>query len=286
MKQILNNFFIFGDSYSDEHAPPYPNHPNQYENDEWQIKHSYRWPLKLKHKFNKSYNFKNFSLMGSSPYFSLKNLLKNIHAIKENDIVLFFVSDFDRIDFLCEIKEIKKHLSNIFYSKRTMKADLIEDETFEYRQKLKAFYLMNESEIDFFYKNFFNILPPVFLRELFIGFLKNLSKDRKCKIIVFDKNEVTTISKNDKNFYMFNRALRFISEDEYSNDKIKVKDIMIKDDRVNHMSLENHEIMLAMIMKIINNEKIDHINFYKEIVELNSDNTIFVSNSSRDFIYE
>ena len=36
MKQILNNFFIFGDSYSDEHAPPYPNHPNQYENDEWQ----------------------------------------------------------------------------------------------------------------------------------------------------------------------------------------------------------------------------------------------------------
>ena len=35
MKQILNNFFIFGDSYSDEHAPPYPNHPNQYENDEF-----------------------------------------------------------------------------------------------------------------------------------------------------------------------------------------------------------------------------------------------------------
>lgn len=286
MKNIMNNFFIFGDSYSDEHAFPYPNHSNQDENDNWQRKHSYRWPLKLKQKFNKSYYFKNFSLAGTSPYFSLKKLFSNIHVLRENDIILFFISDFDRIDFVCEIKEIKKHMSNIFYSKRTMKADLIEDSTFEYNQKLKAFYLMNESELDFFYKNFFNILSSDMLREIIIGFLKNLSKEKKCKIIVFDKNQVNSICENNQNFHMFDKALRFISEEEYIDNKFKVKDIMIKDDRVNHMSSKNHETMLIKILRIIEDESVDHINFHKEIINLNSNNTIFVSNSSRDFIYE
>ena len=49
----MNKFLIFGDSFADEHAPP---HPSFVENDEWQKKHSYRWPIRLKEKFQNQTN--------------------------------------------------------------------------------------------------------------------------------------------------------------------------------------------------------------------------------------
>tara|TARA_B100000003_G_C10932054_1_gene371570 strand:+ start:725 stop:1576 length:852 start_codon:yes stop_codon:yes gene_type:complete len=283
MKTTMNNFLIFGDSYSDEHDSPYP---SVEENDEWQKKNSYRWPMRLKKEFSEFYTFRNFSLQGSSPYFSLNNLMQNIHNLKKNDIILFFISDFDRIDFACEVTEIKKHLTNIFYSKRTMKADLIVDETFENERLLRAFFLLNESEIDFFYKTFFNILHPSILREIIIGFLKTLSNEKQCKIIVFDKNVPETNITNTENFYIYGKSLGIISKKEYPDYEIEVKDVMIKDDRVNHMSPQNHEVMLNLIKKIIKNEEIEYINFHKKIIKMNPKNIILTSNSSRDFIYE
>lgn len=279
----MNNFFIFGDSYADEHSPPFP---SEVENDEWQNKNSYRWPIRIKKEFENSYNFKNYSLLGSSPYFSLNNLMNKIRILEKNDIVLFFISDFDRIDFPCQVAEIKGHLTNIFYSKRTMKADLIDDETFKHKGLLNAFFSLNESEIDFFYKTFFNILNPNILREIIIGFLKNLSIEKQCKIIVFDKNYLTSGLTDTKNFYMYRSSLGSISKNEFYSDEINVKDVMIKDDRVNHMSPKNHEIMFNLIIGIIKNEEIDHIQFYKSIIKRNIKNKIFLSNSSRDFIYE
>ena len=281
---IMNNFLIFGDSYADEHAPPYP---SEMENDEWQNKHSYRWPLKLKEKFEKEYNFKNHAVIGSGPFNALTKLLSYVNKLKKDDIVLFFLSDYDRIDFVVP-KEIKSHVSNIFYSTSTKKSEFFDDSNYENNSMLKAYYLLHEPELNFFYKNFFNILPRRTLEQLFFGFLKNLSNDKKCKIILFCKNNSYDINfKNDDYFYRFEKDLSSISDEEWMNlDKgLTENDCMIVDDRVNHIMAENHMIMFDIICKLLNNEK-DIPEFKRNLTTFDNERIVFRGSNDRKFIYE
>lgn len=281
---IMNKFLIFGDSYADEHAPPYP---SEMENDEWQNKHSYRWTLKLKEKFEKEYNFKNHAVRGSGPFNALAKLKPYIHNLKKDDIVLFFLSDYDRIDFVVP-KEIESHISNIFYSNSTKKSEFFDDPSYINNNMLKAYYLLHEPEIDFFYKNLFNILPRRTLEQLFFGFLKNLSNDKKCKIILFCKNKSLDKSfKNDDFFYRFAKDLSSISDEEWLNlDKeLSENDCMIVDERVNHFMPENHMIMFDIICKLLNNEK-DIPKFKSNITNFDNKRIVLRGSNDRKFIYE
>ena len=64
LRNIMNNFFIFGDSYSDNYDN-YKIFPfekmTQDKLNSWQTQNDYRWPYKLKTNFQKNFNFQNFS---------------------------------------------------------------------------------------------------------------------------------------------------------------------------------------------------------------------------------
>ena len=128
----MNKFLIFGDSYADEYSPP---HPSIAENNDWQDSHSYRWTIKLKEKFKDKFYFKNMALQGSSPYSALSNLLEYYNDLNEDDIIIFFLSDFDRIDFKCP-DEIKSHISNIFYSNHENNCQLYHDGQYHHHKNL------------------------------------------------------------------------------------------------------------------------------------------------------
>ena len=281
----MNKFLIFGDSFADEHSPPYPSSD---ENREWQKKHSYRWPIKIKEKFENQYEYYNLALDGSSPYSALKKMHK--FKITKGDIILFFLSDFDRIDFIAPL-EIKSHLSNIFYSTESEKSELFEDPGFNKHEKLKAFYLLHEPELDFFYKTLHNILSHEMLEKLILSYLKNLSYEKNCRIILFRKNPSDLTEdyklKNTKYYYEFDKILSLVSDYEWSNLSSQEYDYMIKDERVNHLSPENHEIMFDSICKILDNDFDNVLNFKTKI--LNEDfikNIVYRGLNDRKFIYE
>ncbi len=276
----MNKFLICGDSYADEYKPP---HPSVEENDEWQKTHLYRWPIKIKKEFEKKYFYENLALSGSSPYDAILKLQLRYDELKENDIILFFLSDFDRIDFYAP-EEIKTHVSNIFYSSITKKSSLFDDPSFKHHNKLKAFYLLNETEIDFFYNNFFKIFSIELLEKLFLGYLKNISYEKKCRMIVFSKNDFVTKYENTDYFYLYTKNLSEVSDDEWKNKKQAEQEYMIKDDRVNHISPENHSVMYEIIKKIIEyNNCLPE--FKKNIID-EPLNLVYTEKNDRKFIYE
>ena len=276
----MNKFLICGDSYADEYKPP---HPSVEENDEWQKTHLYRWPIKIKKEFEKKYFYENLALSGSSPYDAILKLQLRYDELKENDIILFFLSDFDRIDFYAP-EEIKTHVSNIFYSSITKKSSLFDDPSFKHHNKLKAFYLLNETEIDFFYNNFFKIFSIELLEKLFLGYLKNISYEKKCRMIVFSKNDFVTKYENTDYFYLYTKNLSEVSDDEWKNKKQAEQEYMIKDDRVNHISPENHSVMYEIIKKIIEyNNCLPE--FKKNIID-EPLNLVYTKKNDRKFIYE
>lgn len=286
----MNKFLIFGDSFADEHSPP---HPSSDENDEWQEKHSYRWPIKLKEKFENQYAYVNKALQGSSPYDALQRM-QNFN-ISEGDIILFFLSDFDRIDFIMP-HEIKSHRSNIFWSSGSNKVEFYDDPTYDNNKKLKAYFMLHEIELNFFYKTLHNILPVDILEKLFIGYLKNIAQEKKCRIILFHKNEFTavrygfeTLLENTEYFYQLKKSLSIVSDEEWPNFNKKGYDgdFMIVDERVNHLSPDNHQIMLDTICKIINHDYDNILEFKKDVHDKNIDEHIVHRGLNvRKFIYE
>lgn len=276
----MNKFLIFGDSYADEYKSP---HPSVKENNEWQKNHQYRWPIKLKKEFQKKYIYENLALSGSSPYDALLKFQLRHDELKENDIVLFFLSDFDRIDFFAP-KQIKSHISNIFYSEKKKKSSLFDDPSFKEHKKLKAFYLLNETEIDFFYKNFFKIFPIDLLEKLFLGYLKNISYEKKCRMIVFSKNDFVKKYEKTDCFYLYEKNLTNVSDDEWRNKKQAELEYMIKDDRVNHMSPENHSVMYEIIKRIVEYDNCLP-EFKKNIID-KPVNFVYTEKNNRKFIYE
>jgi len=278
----MNKFLIFGDSFADEHAPP---HPSFVENDEWQKKHSYRWPIKLKEKFQNQYEYVNQALQGSSPYSALKKMHK--FKIAKGDIILFFLSDFDRIDFIAP-DEIKSHISNIFWSSDLNRAEFYDDSSYDNNQILKAFYLLHEPELNFFYKTLNNILSNEILEQLFTGYLKNFAHEKECRIILFHKNNFSNL-KHTEYFYQFKKSLGIVSDEEWPNfnKKLLNGDFVIVDERINHLSTDNHEVMLDTICKIINYDYGNILEFKKEVYGKNIDEHIVHRGSNvRKFIYE
>jgi hypothetical protein len=278
----MNKFLIFGDSFADEHSPP---HPSFVENDEWQEKHSYRWPIKLKEKFENRYAYVNQALQGSSPYNALQRMQD--FNISKDDIILFFLSDFDRIDFSVP-EEIKSHTSNIFWSSGSNKVEFYDDPSYYNNRKLKAFFMLHEMEINFFYKTLNNILSDDILEKLFTGYLKNFAHEKECRIMLFHKNNFSNL-KNTEYFYQFKKSLAIVTDEEWPNfnKKLLNGDFAIVDERVNHLSPDNHEIMLDTICKIINHDYDNILEFKKEIYDKNIDeHIVYRGSSDRKFIYE
>jgi hypothetical protein len=209
----------------------------------------------------------------------------------KNDIILFFLSDFDRIDFIAPY-EIRSHLSNIFYSTQTNKCELFEDSKFDNHRKLKAFYMLKESELNFFYNNLFNILPHELLEQLVLSYLKTLSGEKNCRVILFRKNFVNPFInyrlKNTEYYYEFGEILSKVTDDEWQDFNVKEqKDYMIVDKRVNHISPENHEIMFDSICKILDYDYDNILNFKTKIINENlKDHIVYRGSNDRKFIYE
>ena len=269
----MNNFFIFGDSYSYEYrineANPFiPRHSEQqYKSDvlKWIEKHSYRWPNLLRQKFENDYNFENFSLHGTGPYYSLRMLEKVSNNLHKNDIVVFIVSDLYRFmysnlpssfdefsnNIMCDMNDYKPYHLGFDYS----------PEPSGISEKFLKYFELNKENIEYYYEMFFHNLKPNSLFLMFSSMFKNIAENKNLKkFIVFFKRldyksnlPVSLIDiKNSENYFNYYLELDRVSQDEYVH---KTQITRGFDERPNHLSPENHQIMYNNILHIIENSK-------------------------------
>lgn len=293
LRNIMNNFFIFGDSYSDNYDN-YEIFPfekmTQDKLNSWQTQNDYRWPYKLKTNFQKNFNFQNFSLMGTGPYHALKLLEKNTANLKKGDVIIFVISDFYRFKYFGLPSEIDFYSNNVVCDMSDFEPYWIcHEKSISNRpnnfKKFKAYYEMNSENINYFFQMFFENLNPKNILLMFLTFLKNLANIKKLsKVIVFVKKfndlnfDITNTVLNDKNFFHYHRELNEISREEYVKYNINLKQF---DFRPNHLSKINHSIMYENIMQILNND--DNVVYNLRPFEKN---IIDSGESSDHFIYE
>lgn len=277
LKNTMNNFFIFGDSYSLEHK-------SEKSNEDF----SYCWPNKLRSNFENEYNFKNFSLQGTGPYYSLKLFDEISNKLNKNDIVIFVVSDLYRFMYSNLPSEFDKYSNNIMCNMNDFKpyhigSDL--DTSHHLNQKFLSFYEMHKENIEFFYDMFFKNLKPSSLFLMLSSMFKTIAENKKLlKFIIFfkrtsyNKNYMSYYVKNSKHFFSFFTELDWISSDEYV-DKCRISGG--HDKRPNHLSIENHEIMFENILSIIDN--FNEINYALKPFKKN---ILKESKKYQNFIYE
>jgi len=288
-----NNFYIFGDSYFDTNLYYDPM------NELWQDSHDL-WPNVLKDRYKESHNFYNFSKSGTGPHYAFNifyELLFKEKDIVSGDIILFHLSNGDRIDFACS-DDLKGYLNNICYDYTDRNSyclvDMLPEEKRNDRlKKLFNYYNDFRSEIDFCFLTFEKEI--LYSGQKAISFLYTISRLYDIKIILFSSeimgNFVKMSSLNDKNFFISNHNLFTLSFNElFEQNKRKVAGRTKIDKRYNHFSIENHEIMLEYIIKIIKNDYKNLPKFkenfktYDEVFEYVS--PIRDDKNKRSFIYE
>lgn len=285
---MKNNFYVFGDSFFDE------NMDSEYDNS---------WLINLKKDKQKTYNFFNYAKKGTGPHYLFKmfnKLLTNSsdHFLK-NDVVLIHLSGGDRIDFVCS-PELFPYISNIKYDYANKKSycllDKFSNETNinSESKKVQEYYKNFRSEIEFFYMNMQNEI--LFMGSKYISYLYAISRLYDIKVIVFCSELIHKFklffTLNDEKFFCSDINLFDASFDELIVEhKIIAANKVKIDNRINHFSPENHEILLQYIDKIL---KCEYKNLpklknnFKRIEEIYS----YISDDNKDygdfkgFIYE
>jgi len=279
LKNTMNNFFIFGDSYSAEEQLEY-----KFSNEDF----SYCWPKKLKSNFENEYNFKNFSLEGTGPYYSLKLFDEISNKLKKDDIVIFVISDLYRFMYSNLPSKFDMYSNNIMCDMNDLKPYYIgssSNTSDQMKQRFLSFYEMHKENIEFFYDMFFKNLKPSSLFLMFSSMFKTIAENKKLlKFILlfkrtsYNKNYISHNVNNSKHFFSFFTELDRISSDEYIDNHRMFRG---HDKRPNHLSIENHEIMFENILSIIDN--FNEINYALKPFKKN---ILKESKNYQNFIYE
>lgn len=215
----MKEVWIFGDSYSDRDYVDEVLGPN----------YDYTWPRRLE----KEYQVKNFSLMGSGATYAVDALIKQIDQLRiihlKNVSVIFLMSDTHRLDLS-------------FVSK--------------YEQYYSAFLLDNgltangNKELDVKYSKYKKFVQQLFEYYVFTDSYHNTER-LKCasvvkhfsplfeKILFWPIFETIDHIESDENFFYMPQIFSKLENFDFCKNII--------DPRTNHMSAENHDIMLEEI---------------------------------------
>lgn len=267
----MNTFYLFGDSFFDDIWEP-----------------NYSWIKRIREKYQKKYNYKNFAKCGTGPNYLFYKLYQEIENIQEGDIFLVHLSSSDRIEFTeLRNENMIGRLTSIGWNSELKKSyiSITPDEAKQdsINEKVLNYYNLFENEINFLFLSMSHELYNINHKN--ISFLYVLSKLKKIKVILFSdfdtcltvddkiyEIEIDYEKLNDNNFYiskynLFDVAIREI--------KIKyldqIQETVFCDKRCNHMSKENHDIMVQYIEKIIDNDYASlpvFIENFKEIGEI------------------
>ena len=250
-----NKIIIFGDSFAD---PEDRFHENE---------DVITWFDQL----SNDYEIINYAKSGTGPHYSFKEYYKFIsdQSITHNEyICIFLLSGEDRIHFHGSNPQSITHINWDFDKKKSWWA---EDKNLK---KEKIYYENFKSEIDFLFLTMHEELLWSNFKNL--GFLYINSLLRNMKTIVFCTFGIKILSRmayvnfsdlNNHNFFLFPRELGDISREEFKNNHRHEGQEYV-DYRRNHLSQQNHIILLQNIEKIIkNNERwgVDLIPFKKNI---------------------
>jgi len=225
--------YIFGDSYSDL----YSNSRETYNS----------WPKLL----NRNFDVRNYSKSGKGPQYCFKNFFSKLNNFTLEDIIIFILSDPDRIEFFPH-----------------------ETQNFGYDFKEDLFWNNSEkdlTDVEFFYETYKDELKKSNLKNL--GFLKSLNIVKKIIVFYSFKDALLKNSKyiNDDKFYFYKTPLENISNKElYINDyNLRIKEGRKgRDLRANHFSEQNHLIFYEMLKDIINNKIKENYNFHQNFRSL------------------
>lgn len=276
----MNNLYLFGDSFFDDLSET-----------------SYSWTKQIREKYQKKYNYRNFAKPGSGPNYLFYKLYQEIENIKEGDILVVHLSGSDRMEFTeLSNENMIGHITSIGWNSELKKSYISitpdEAENNSISKKVLNYYNLFENEINFLFLSMSCELDNINHKN--ISFLYTLSKLKKIKILLFSNHfegfhvdeKVYDIgidykNLNDNNFHiskydLFDVAIREVKT-KYL-EQITNSTSTIYDKRTNHMSKENHDIMVQYIEKIINNNYTSLPNFKKnfreidEIYEINGEN--------------
>ena len=209
-------------------------------------------------------NTVNLSLGGTGPHYMLPILEKYISKISRDDVIICHISDKDRITFPSSIIASDQ----MMYITKTGLQSGYDD------KRLANYYDKNKNSIDFTFKTFEKIIES--LPQLIVSYLYSLD----VKSIVFCSSPITHRPKNTNNFHLSNYSLFDISINEFIDFDGDLKGVI--DSRNNHLSDENHLILIEYIHKVLAKEKLPT---FKEKFIFQK-NVIKKINSDMVFIYE
>jgi hypothetical protein len=208
----MKKIWIFGDSYSDE---------------EYKTENQISWPIELR----KKYSVTNFSKCGTGPDWSLNLLYNEIN--KNNNLsdvsLIFFISSIYRFDFSFYDRPDDQVLYQFLtwpgykISKKTIRKYLM------YQNFCKSFFL-------FFAEN------KNFDQTSMIKIIGSLKLFENCfeKILIWPIFDELNLSVADnKKFYIIKQMLSKIEDNVFPE--------FGKDLRANHLSEDNHKIMLDLL---------------------------------------
>jgi len=249
--------FLFGDSYFES-----GNQPEEY---------ATTWMYKLEN-LPEITQFKNFSNSGAGPQYTLPLINQMIQnkLIVENDIIIAHISATTRVGFPYKTNEKVYEFQWDSYTKKSFCYDNSPPEKSTYSKlEVQKFYNNFQSEIDFAYLTFSDLLDS--LGSTMLGFLYYICKVLKLRVLVFGNVrdnfllDKRLLEMSATNFYFSNYDLFDVSDREvFINEINSITGPLKADERLNHLSTENHEIMFDYITRFLFNKSSENYPKFKE----------------------
>lgn len=233
--------WIYGDSYLDD----------QYKNES-----------KIVPWFERFGPTRNFAKKGTGPQYAFKHFHNTEKDIRENDIIIFCLSEITRINWL-ELVETEWGDSEISSSSE-LSFDL------EQGMFIHSDNILDKVDLKFarkFYETFYDELEK--LNEKNVSYLSFLTDEKKCNcfIILHDRLTRNMNNLNRKNFYVHDRSMHEISYVEGTLEHMEYK---------NHLSTEKHDIMENVLSDFLNDDLKDLTHYWGELAP----------KSNKKFIYQ
>ena len=252
----MNKIIIFGDSFGDP---------------DYNKKKATAW-----YEMFKGYEVTNHCLAGTGPHYSIKNYYDFIRnePYKDECIIIFLLSGEDRIAFPNADPQHISHINWDFVADQSWFADnskLVKEKEYYHKHRLEIDYVFKTMRDELLWSNYKNL--SMLWMNSFLFNIKTIScfiSYPHASIYGLTLKEISLLFRSrlaltdNDNFLLYPYSLSDVAEGEK-----EAKDV---DDRRNHLSQYNHEILYNNLNAFLNGSN----NFTDHITKV----------SNNDFIYE
>lgn len=256
----MNKIIIFGDSFED---------PN------YNKKKATAW-----YEMFKGYEVTNHCLAGTGPHYSIKNYYDFIENEPHKDeyIIIFLLSGEDRIAFPNADPQHISHINWDFVAEQSWFADnskLVKEKEYYHKHRLEIDYVFKTMRDELLWSNYKNLsmlwmnsfLFNIKTITCFISYPHDCYGTTLKEISLLFRSRLA-LTDND-NFLLYPYSLSDVAEGEGQEETGMEEEV---DDRRNHLSQYNHEILYNNLNAFLNRSN----NFTDHITKV----------SNNDFIYE